>query len=68
MDLKLVDFGFASYKHIKRLESYKGTRTYMAPEIRERLTYDGRAADIFSTAVVLFIIVHGIFPFKESNE
>lgn len=39
----------------------------MAPEIKKRLNYDGRKVDIFSTAVILFIIVNGIFPFKEAT-
>ena len=67
MNLKIVDFGFATYKGIKKLQSYKGTKTYMAPEIKKRLAYDGRKVDIFSTAVILFIIVNGIFPFKEAT-
>jgi hypothetical protein len=40
----------------------------MAPEIKEGRTYDGRKADIFSAAVVLFILVRGIFPFKEARK
>jgi len=36
MNLKIVDFGFATYKGIKKLQSYKGTKTYMAPEIKKR--------------------------------
>lgn len=67
MNLKIVDFGFATYKRVKKLTSYKGTKTYMAPEIRKGYVYDGRQADVFSTAVILFIIVHGIFPFKEAT-
>lgn len=67
MNLKIVDFGFATYKSIKKLHSYKGTKTYMAPEIKKRLAYDGRQVDVFSTAVILFIIVNGIFPFKEAS-
>lgn len=66
MNLKIVDFGFATYKGIKKLESYKGTKTYMAPEIRKKQVYDGRQIDMFSTAVILFILVNGIFPFKEA--
>lgn len=66
MNLKIVDFGFATYKNIKKLESYKGTKTYMAPEIRKKHVYDGRQVDLFSTAVILFILVNGIFPFKEA--
>jgi len=35
LQLKTADFGFASYKNISRLNSYRGTKTYMAPEIKE---------------------------------
>ena len=57
MDLKVADFGFATYKKIDKLKSYRGTMTYMAPEIKEGKQYDGRQIDIFSTGVILFIIV-----------
>ena len=42
--------------------------TYMAPEIKEGKKYDGSKIDIFSTGVILFIIVLGIFPFKEAKK
>jgi serine/threonine protein kinase len=42
--------------------------TYMAPEIKEGKTYDGKQIDMFSTGVILFIIVQGIFPFKEAKK
>ena len=67
MNLKIVDFGFATYKNIKKLQSYKGTRVYMAPEIKKKAQYDGRKVDVFSTGVILFVIVNGIFPFKEAS-
>ena len=31
-------------------------------------TYDGQQIDMFSTGVILFIIVQGIFPFKEAKK
>mmetsp|Transcript_13573 Transcript_13573/g.23096 ORF Transcript_13573/g.23096 Transcript_13573/m.23096 type:complete len:210 (+) Transcript_13573:414-1043(+) len=68
MNLKVADFGFATYKKINKLNSYRGTMTYMAPEIKEGKTYDGKQIDIFSTGVILFIIVQGIFPFKEAKK
>jgi len=40
----------------------------MAPEIKEGLVYDGKQTDIFSIGVILFIIVMGIFPFKEAKK
>ena len=42
LNLKVADFGFATYKKINKLNSYRGTMTYMAPEIKEGKTYDGR--------------------------
>ena len=39
----------------------------MAPEIKEGKKYDGSKIDIFSTGVILFIIVLGIFPFREAK-
>lgn len=68
MNLKVADFGFATYKKINRLKSYRGTMTYMAPEIKEGKQYDGREIDVFSCGVILFIIVQGIFPFKEAKK
>ena len=40
----------------------------MAPEIKEGNEYDGKKVDIFSTGVILFVIVHGIFPFTGRNQ
>lgn len=63
LNLKVADFGFATYKKIGKLQSYRGTKTYMAPEIKEGKVYDGQKADMFSAGVILFIMVQGIFPF-----
>ena len=67
MNLKVADFGFACYKNVDNLKSYRGTMTYMAPEIKEGKTYNGYQVDLFSMGVILFIIVQGIFPFKEAR-
>jgi serine/threonine protein kinase len=39
----------------------------MAPEIKEGKVYKGTQVDLFSFGVILFIIVQGIFPFKEAR-
>lgn len=67
MNLKIADFGYACSKQIDCLKSYRGTFTYMAPEIKEGRTYIGTQIDMFSFGVVLFIVTHGIFPFKEAR-
>lgn len=64
--MKLADFGFATQKQVDSLNSYRGTFTYMAPEIKECKTYSGLKADMFSYGVILFILVQGFFPFKEA--
>merc|ERR1711953_129047 len=68
LNLKIADFGFACYKSIDTLKSYRGTMTYMAPEIKEGKQYKGTEVDLFSIGVILFIIVQGIFPFKEARK
>ena len=67
LNLKIADFGFACHKQIESLKSYRGTFTYMAPEIKEGKVYNGSKVDLFSFGVILFIIVNGIFPFKEAR-
>ena len=57
LNLKIAAFGFASYKSIDTLKSYRGTMTYMAPEIKEGKPYNGMQVDLFSLGVILFIIV-----------
>jgi len=42
LNLIVIDFGFAESEEIDQLSLYKGSATYMAPEIIERKTYDGR--------------------------
>jgi serine/threonine protein kinase len=68
LNLKIADFGFACYKSIDSLKSYRGTMTYMAPEIKEGKVYKGTQVDLFSLGVILFIVVQGIFPFKEARK
>lgn len=62
-DLKMADFGFATVlskysnpNEYKKLKTYCGTRTYMAPEINLRLNYNGTAVDLFASGVILFIM------------
>ena len=63
MNLKIVDFGFATDKNIGSLNKYLGSKSYIAPEIRNNMIYDGRKTDVFSMGVILFSLVVGHFPF-----
>ena len=66
--IKLVDFGFSQYKNIKNLKDRVGTTNYMAPEIFEGQIYNGHKVDIFALGVIIFTLVHGIFPFEEASD
>lgn len=68
LDLYIADFGYATYKNIKNLKEYCGTKVYMAPEITEQKAYDGKKADIFSLGVILFVIVLCKFPFSQAKK
>lgn len=67
LNVKLCDFGFSTFKNIQNLRSYRGTKTYMAPEIIEGKLYDGRKSDVFSIGVIMFMLVVGSFPFKTAT-
>lgn len=68
LKIKIADFGYATFHKGNWLSSFKGTHTYMAPEIKESKVYCGEKIDIFSAGVILFIIIRGIFPFKEARK
>jgi len=42
LNIKVADLGFATYKNIEALNTYMGTKGYMAPEILGRKTYNGK--------------------------
>lgn len=61
-NLKLADFGFSS--HQARNQSRKGTLGYMAPEVIEGALYNGHCADLFSAAIIAFLMISCHPPFK----
>lgn len=68
LNLKLLDFGFATNESIEELTSYYGTQSYMAPEIKKGQVYNGKQIDVFSIGVLVFSIVRGLFPFAEARK
>ena len=68
-DIKLIDFGFANfYNKKKKFNVFCGTYSYMAPELVSRIPYDGKATDVWSIGVLLYIMLTGDFPFKGTNQ
>mmetsp|Transcript_8441 Transcript_8441/g.8353 ORF Transcript_8441/g.8353 Transcript_8441/m.8353 type:complete len:400 (+) Transcript_8441:108-1307(+) len=70
-ELKLSDFGYAGPTSGRdgsgQLNTFKGTRPYMAPEILERKPYRGISTDLFSCGIILFIFMLGRPPFARAE-
>jgi len=73
---KLIDFGFASEtaeyndegeKTVKLQSQYCGSVHYAPPEIVKRTPYNGKAADVWSLGILLFVLLSGLFPFNDPN-
>jgi len=68
--LKITDFGLS--KLVKNADTavmkthYVGTRGYQAPELLKKKKKYGKACDIFSAGVVLFILLTGYPPFEQA--
>lgn len=65
-NLKLADFGFTTTSEVS--ESRKGTFGYMAPEVLAKKPYKGAEADLFASAVILFILLSQHPPFIRAEE
>jgi len=69
--LKITDFGLSYLndrnKTAEMKTCYVGTRGYQAPELLKKRKYT-KACDIFSAAVVLFILLTGYPPFEEAHK
>jgi len=68
--LKIADFGFATAfeksGQSKIVKTVLGTRGYMAPEIANSQPYTEKV-DVFATGVILFILMSGFPPFRETR-
>lgn len=64
-NVKIADFGFSSKAASN--QSFKGTRSYMAPEILIGAKYYGHMVDIFAAGIILFIMVTQIPPFQMAH-
>lgn len=72
--LKITDFGLSflckdesSADGASMKTSYVGTRGYQAPELLKREKYT-KACDLFSSGVVLFILLTGYPPFEQASK
>ena len=65
--LKVSDFGFARTHCGQNLETYCGSYAYAAPEVILGNPYDGEKADVWSMGVVLYAMVVGKLPFRDTD-
>jgi serine/threonine protein kinase len=65
-NLKLADFGFTTKSETS--QSRKGTFGYMAPEVLAKNEYQCYQADLFASAIILFILLSQHPPFVRAEE
>lgn len=70
-NLKIGDFGFSAPLAGRHQTGYNftslGTKGYMSPEIHLKKMYNGTVADLFASAVILFIMIAQHPPFTRAE-
>ena len=65
LKIKLIDFGFATYTKIGHMHSsHCGTLEYCAPEILSGQKYNAFKTDIWSSTMVLYVLIFGKYPWN----
>ncbi|OHT06225.1 CAMK family protein kinase [Tritrichomonas foetus] len=69
MNAKITDFGLCHQVDPNNLlKTPCGSPFYAPPEIISNQPYDGKLSDVWSLGVVLYTMVTGALPWKESNQ
>lgn len=70
-NLKIIDFGFARDNAgdtgAGLVKTKVGTATYMAPEISAGVLYKAIDADLFATAVMIFVMTARTYPWDATT-
>ncbi|XP_026190356.1 calcium-dependent protein kinase 4 [Cyclospora cayetanensis] len=66
-NIRIIDFGLSThFESTKKMKDKIGTAYYIAPEVLHG-TYDEKC-DVWSTGVILYILLSGCPPFNGANE
>ncbi|KAG7444326.1 Pkinase-domain-containing protein [Guyanagaster necrorhizus] len=66
-NVKLADFGMATWRPDRMFQTSCGSPHYAAPEIVNGEVYDGAASDIWSCAIILHGMLAGRLPFDDDD-
>ena len=67
--LKICDFGYSKNEKDSLPKSKVGTPGYTAPEVVSNARhYDGQAADVWSAAVMLYVMLFCEYPFERAGD
>ncbi|XP_038719034.1 CBL-interacting serine/threonine-protein kinase 1 [Tripterygium wilfordii] len=70
-NIKITDFGLSALpQHFRDdglLHTTCGSPNYVAPEVLANRGYDGATSDIWSSGVILYVILTGYLPFDDRN-
>ena len=64
--LIIADLGFVT-RETGKLSTYCGSIAYVSPEVLRKQPYHGKPADVWSMGVILYAMLYGKLPFKESD-
>ena len=64
--LIIADLGFVT-REAGKLSTYCGSIAYVSPEVLRKQPYYGKPADVWSMGVILYAMLFGKLPFKESD-
>lgn len=67
-NLKITDFGLGNtYTGRNRLKTPCGSPSYAAPEMIAGKKYDPLKIDIWSSGIILYVMLSGTFPFSDTS-